>query len=141
MVRLVSLLLSIGLFVCPEFLPAQTLLLFGGKNHETFLGCLNCSKYDSGSIWNKYGEYGSKYSDKSIWNKYGTFGSKYNSYSPWNKYSNDPPIIVDKDGNNYGYFTANKYFHNRTKDKSLVYILDNYEEVIERLDKIRDDMK
>jgi len=125
MVRLVSLLLSIGLFVCPEFLPAQTLLLFGGKNHETFLGCLNCSKYDSGSIWNKYG----------------TFGSKYNSYSPWNKYSNDPPIIVDKDGNNYGYFTANKYFHNRTKDKSLVYILDNYEEVIERLDKIRDDMK
>ena len=50
-------------------------------------------------------------------------------------------IIVDKDGNNYGYFTANKYFHNRTKDKSLVYILDNYEEVIERLDKIRDDMK
>lgn len=39
---------------------AQTLLIFGGDNHDVYLGCLNCNKYESGSIWNKYGENGSK---------------------------------------------------------------------------------
>ena len=48
---------------------AEALLLFGGKNHDEFIGCLNCGKYDDGSVCNKYGDYGSKYSDKSIWNK------------------------------------------------------------------------
>jgi hypothetical protein len=28
---------------------------------RTFLGCLNCTKYDAGSVCNKYGEQGSKY--------------------------------------------------------------------------------
>ena len=80
-------------------------LLFDGK---TFLGCLNCSKYDSGSICNKYGVYGSKYSSN-IWNKYGTYGSKYSSSSPWNKYSSSGPKIVDKSGNYYGRFSINRY--------------------------------
>lgn len=48
---------------------AEALLLFGGKNHDEFIGCLNRGKYDDGSVCNKYGDYGSKYSDKSIWNK------------------------------------------------------------------------
>lgn len=89
---------------------AQQLLLFGGTGHEQFLGCLNCNKYDSGSLCNKYGK-GSKYDQDSIFNKYGTFGSKYSSSSPWNKYSSDNsvPVLVDQDGNFYGYFTTNKY--------------------------------
>ena len=37
------------------------LLLFGGNSHDDFLGCYDCSKYDSDSICNKYGTYGSKY--------------------------------------------------------------------------------
>lgn len=61
------------------------LLLFGDADHKTFLGCLNCSKYDSGSVCNKYGEQGSKYNSDSIWNPYGDFGSKYSSDSPWNQ--------------------------------------------------------
>ena len=113
------------------------LLLFGGSNRDKFLGCLSCSKYDSSSIWNKYGEYGSKYNTDSIWNKYGTYGSKYNSESHWNKYSSDGPVVVDKDGNFYGYFTRNKY-NNQTKIKWLVWILDNYEYVMENLDEVRD---
>ncbi len=89
---------------------AQELLLFGGSGHDEFLGCLNCSKYNSDSICNKYGK-GSKYDSDSIINKYGTFGSKYSSSSPWNKYSSDNsvPVLVDPDGNFYGYFTINKY--------------------------------
>ena len=89
---------------------AQELLLFGGRGHDEFLGCLNCSRYDSGSICNEYGK-GSKYDSKSIFNEYGTFGSKYSSSSPWNKYSsgNSVPVLVDRGGSFYGYFTINKY--------------------------------
>lgn len=113
-----------------------TLLLFGGNNNDQFLGCLNCSRYDSSSVWNKYGEHGSKYNSNSIWNKYGEYGSKYNSHSPWNKYSSDAPVVVDPDGNFYGYFTRNKY-NNQTKIKWLVWILDNYEYVMENFDEVR----
>lgn len=90
------------------------LLLFGGSGHDDFLGCYNCSKDESASICNKYGKFGSKYSSDSIWNKYGTYGSKYNSSSPWNQYSsgNDVPVIVDRNGNFYGYFTINNYRSN-----------------------------
>ena len=91
------------------------LLLFGGDGHKTFLGCLNCNQYNSGSICNKYGQQGSKYASDSIWNKYGNFGSKYSDQSPWNRYASDPPAIVDKDGNFYGYLTANKYNAKRTE--------------------------
>ena len=87
------------------------LLLFGGNSQDDFLGCYDCSKYESDSICNKYGTYGSKYSSESIWNKYGTYGSKYSSSSPWNKYSSgdDVPVLVDRRGNFYGYFTINCY--------------------------------
>src|SRR6267142_2226831 len=87
------------------------LLLFGGPGHKTFLGCLNCSKFSDASVCNKFGSVGSKFSPDSIWNKFGTYGSKFSSESPWNKFSFEAPIIVDKDGNSYGYFSANK-FHN-----------------------------
>ena len=90
------------------------LLLFGGSGHDVFLGCYDCSKYDSASICNRYGTYGSKYNSKSIWNRYGTYGSKYSSSSPWNKYSssNDVPVLVDRSGNFYGYLTINCYRSN-----------------------------
>lgn len=91
----------------------QALHIYGGKNHDVYLGCLNCDKYNSNSIWNAYG----------------TYGSKYNSYSPWNSYSNDSPVIVDKEGNFYGYFTTNKYRSKRA-DFDLVEILYEYHELI-----------
>ena len=37
---------------------AQKLHLYGGSNHDVYLGCLNCSKTDSNSIWNDLGKYG-----------------------------------------------------------------------------------
>lgn len=110
------------------------LLLFGGHDHNVFLGCLNCSKYDSDSVWNIYGDYGSIYSDTSIWNRYGTFGSKYSDESPWNSYGQTPPVIVDHAGNFYGYFTANIYFQKRTTIKAMLQILDNYDTIIEDFD-------
>lgn len=79
------------------------LMIYGGKDNDEYLGKLNASKYDSESIWNQYGEYGSRYNSKSIWNGYGTYGSKYSSYSPFNNYASNPPVLVDKNGKFYGY--------------------------------------
>ena len=94
------------------------LLLFGGSNHKTFLGCLNCSKYDGGSVCNKYGNNGSRYNTDSIWNPYGNFGSKYSSDSPWNQYSSSGPVIVDNSGQFYGRLSANKFLSDRTQINS-----------------------
>ncbi|MCM1199241.1 MAG: hypothetical protein NC308_10170 [Clostridium sp.] len=87
----------------------KELLIYGGKDNKEYLGKLNASRYDSESIWNQYGKYGNRYNSKSIWNSYGTYGSAYSSYSPFNDYASNPPILVDKQKNFYGYFTSNKY--------------------------------
>jgi hypothetical protein len=100
------------------------LLLFGRSDHKTFLGCLNCSKFDSGSVCNQFGSVGSQFNSDSIWNQFGNFGSKYSSDSPWNEYSSSGPVVVDKDGNFYGRFTANKYISDRTRIQSLNQLTD-----------------
>ncbi len=125
-----QLLLTLSLLSCFVAVAAHTqtkpaaLLLFGGEDHKTFLGCLNCVDTSEVSVCNEYGKYGSEYNSLSIWNEYGTYGSEYNSYSPWNEYSNDAPIIVDKDGHSYGYFSANSYHRDRTRISWLVKALD-----------------
>jgi hypothetical protein len=85
-------------------------LLFGGKNHDTFLGCLDCNKFDTDSICNKFGK-GSAFNSDSIFNSFGNFGSSFSSSSPWNKFSSDEsvPVLVDKSGSFYGYFTINSF--------------------------------
>lgn len=131
-------LLLIAFILIANFSLAQTLLIFGGKNNNTFLGCLNCNKYDTSSIWNKYGDNGSKYSSNSIWNKYGEYGGKYSSYSPFNKYASNPPVIVDREGNFYGYFTSNQYSNNRTKNKLALFITEYWEIISEDVEKTYD---
>jgi hypothetical protein len=57
----------VWLFACNAgFAQAPTLLLFGDSDHKTFLGCINCSKYDSGSVCNEYGANGSRYNGKAF---------------------------------------------------------------------------
>jgi len=75
---------------------------------RVYLGKLVTNKYDSESIWNEYGTYGSRFSMKSIWNEYGTYGGKYSNQSVFNKYATNPPKIIDRKGNFIGYLTANK---------------------------------
>ena len=59
-----------------------------------FLGMLSSNKYQSDSVMNEYGSYGSKYSSTSIFNQYGQYGSRYASYSPFNPYTSTPPQII-----------------------------------------------
>lgn len=83
----------------------KKLMIFGGKDNKTYLGCINCFASTHDSIWNKSGPHGGDYGD-SIWSKYSDFGSDNGQYSPWcSSYSCDKaPIVVDSDGRSYGYF-------------------------------------
>jgi hypothetical protein len=138
-----------SVLLCLTLLPAalpranaqatKALLLFGGKDHKTFLGCLNCADTSASSVCNDLGEYGSDLQPDSIWNNLGRFGNDLNSESPWNDLSNDAPIIVDTDGKSYGYFSTNTLHHDRTRIGWLVAILDYYERDND-LDKTREKM-
>lgn len=117
------------MLLCMVSLQAQTLLIYGGSDHDVFLGKLNADCYDSESIWNEYGTYGSKYSSKSIWNEYGTYGSEYSSYSPWNEYASTPPVVVDSRGNFYGYLTANEFISQRYSSRLVDFICRHYKQI------------
>jgi hypothetical protein len=106
----------------------KALLLFGVHDHKTFLGCLNCVDTSTVSLCNGFGEFGSEFRSNSIWNEFGHFGNEFSGESPWNEFANEAPIIVDKDGNSYGYFSANEQHHDRTRIDWIVAILDVYRE-------------
>lgn len=142
--------LTVGLLISFSLLPSllspthtqaatKALLLYGGDGHKTFLGCLNCVDTSDISVCNDVGKYGSDVEENSIWNDVGTFGSDVSSSSPWNDVSDDAPIIVDNEGNSYGYFSVNTVHHDRTQIGWLVTILDYYEKTND-LDKTRKKM-
>lgn len=88
---------------------AQELLIFGGLNHERFLGCFNCNEFSPESICNEFGA-GNEFKSDSIFNEFSTFGNEFSSSSPWNEFSSSKqvPVLVDRQGNFYGYFTINE---------------------------------
>lgn len=67
------------------------LLLFGGTNHKIFLGCLSCNKFDTTSVCNSFGAYGSRFADTSIWNRFSDYGSRFSDESPWNRFATNHP--------------------------------------------------
>jgi hypothetical protein len=102
------------------------LFLFGGVNNSVYLGCLTCASTHTESICNRFGTYGNSFNDLSIWQMFGTYGNSFNPYSPWNAYSLTPPIIVDTNGNSYGYFTTNSFKVGRTTSQVFLNILNYY---------------
>ena len=99
--------------IFPLIACAQDLHLYGGENHDIYLGCLTCNDFNSSSIWNEYG----------------TFGNEYNDLSPWNEYGTNPPVVVDKEGNFYGYFTVNEYQAKRADFKLALIIYKYYDQI------------
>lgn len=117
---------------------SKDLLVFGGDNHDEFLGCITCSEYDSSSICNEYGTYGNEYSTDGMFNEYSGYGNEYSSDSPWNEYSTSDsvPVVVDRDGGFYGYFTINEYRSDAfDHSDTLNQIFDNVNGDIEKLRK------
>ena len=66
-----------------------------------YLGNLSANPYDTNSVSNPYGRYGSEYSADSINNPYGKYGSQYSNDSPNNPYATNPPAIHGGDGSRY----------------------------------------
>jgi hypothetical protein len=83
------------------------IMIFGGRNNEVFLGCVTCSEFDSSSLANKYGDFGSSYSSTSIFNSYSQYGSYYGTYSACNPNAANPPVIVDNSGTFYAHLSMN----------------------------------
>lgn len=98
--KLLAVLVFLGAFTIVSTAKANILLF---NNQNEFRGCLDCSRYSSDSVCNRYGTYGSRYSSSSIWNRFGA-GSRYNSDSPFNRYGTGLKM-VDNAGNFYGYLS------------------------------------
>ena len=103
------------LLLLPKLAQAQVvtaqghkLMIFGGEDHKTYLGCLSCSSMSVDSVVNSFGPHGSKFMSDSIFNTFGEYGGKFSNYSPCNSFATEPPVIVDEQGDFYGRLTINK---------------------------------
>lgn len=72
---------------------AQTPYLIDRQTGK-YLGNLSSNRFDSDSVSNPYGRYGSRYSSDSINNPYGQYGSRYSNDSVNNPYASNPPAIM-----------------------------------------------
>jgi len=97
------------LFASTSVFAREELLIFGRPEHDQFLGCLVCNEARSESICNGFGPYGNEFSSEGMFNEFSGFGNEFSSSSPWNEFSTSKsvPVLVDRDGNFYGYFTIN----------------------------------
>ncbi len=88
------------------------------------LGKITDNIYDTDSILNEYGPYGSSYSGTSILNEYSDYGSKYGQNSINNPYCSTPPKLIIN-GQLIGYVTVNQLMQNRISPKAFLYTLRN----------------
>jgi hypothetical protein len=94
--------------------PNGALLLFGGRDHKTYLGCL-CDATEPDSVMSQSGQFGPNgYRMESIWSQIGDYGSSYGAFSPCNRFADHPPVVVSKEGAFYGYLTIDRF-----KDKAV----------------------
>lgn len=74
---------------------------------DTYLGCWSCNAFESDSIHNEFGIYGSSYGSSSILNSFG-HGSSFKTGGACNPYTLIPPQLVDVNlGLFYGSLSVN----------------------------------
>jgi len=76
---------------------------------QTYIGNYSTNQYDSNSISNSYGQYGSSYGTNSVNNNYSQYGSPYSSKSATNRYATDTPKLYDQNGSYKGKLSSNSY--------------------------------
>ena len=102
-----------------SFTQAESYLLAA---NEQFLGRITTNRYDTSSILNQYGPFGSRYSQTSIFNPYSPYGSKYGQYSVNNPYCQAPPTLVIN-GRKVGVVTRNRLLRDRISTDSFLHTL------------------
>ncbi|WP_124981413.1 hypothetical protein [Nonlabens xiamenensis] len=113
----------------------QEMHLYGGENHQVYLGCLTCERFQTNSIWNAFGEYGSSFSSTSIWNDLNIYGDPNKNYSPWNPLSTNPPKILNQHGKFLGYLTAIKNHKDRAVFPLAIQLVENHQKIAANLGK------
>lgn len=107
--------------------PAQKLMIFGGKNHDAYLGCLNCEPTSPESIVNRGGKYGrcgglvfDNLFCRGLLSEFGSAGLIASETSACGPSSTNAPVIVDEAGQYYGRFSVGKLMgHNDSVCMSL----------------------
>ena len=104
----------------PPSIGSGRVLLYGGRNQEVYLGCFSCNEFDSESVFNEFGRYGSRFSSTSIWNHFSSYGSEFSSDSACNQFASNPPILVDTNGRSFGALTLNQFARGAIADATIV---------------------
>lgn len=100
----------IAVVLLASFMPVVYAQQYGDdESDEENLGKYSSNPYDTDSVSNPYGQYGSEYSSKSINNPYGQYGSPYSSKSVNNPYATDTPKLYSQDGKYLGKVSSNPY--------------------------------
>lgn len=79
-----------------------------GLANAQYLGNYSANRYTPNSTSNPYGA-GSPYNSDSINNRYGRYGSPYSNQSVANPYATDAPKLYDQNGNFRGKLSSNPY--------------------------------
>ena len=135
--RRIFLLTILVLAALPAHAQRSALVIYGGANQTTYLGCLTCVRFDPESVCRAGGRYGSHLSPQSIWNRSGAYGGQFSPYSPWNRFAKNPPVVLDKAGNRYGLFWVNTPQRYRADIRSLLETMNNPDDFPDRLIKAR----
>lgn len=88
-------------------------------NDNEYLGEISKNQFDSDSINNEFGRYGSQFSSYSIFNNFSTYGSQFSSLSPFNKFTSTPPKIY-KENIFIAYLTVNTFMFQRVDTNLLI---------------------
>jgi hypothetical protein len=98
---------------------SRKIMIFGGRSHGTYLGCLSCPSSAPDSIFNAYGGYGrcASHADRNLFCRgaFAEFGSSgpFDDASACSSGASDPPVILDEQGTYYGRFSVGEVFgHN-----------------------------
>jgi len=87
--------------------------IFAQDQNIQYLGLITSNQFNTESIINDFGDYGSQFSSTSIRNQFSTYGSQFSSYSAYNEFTSTPPIIYSYSSST-GKFTAVAYLTKNT---------------------------
>ncbi len=96
------------------------LLIYGDVNQDVYLGCLNCSVYDRDSVTNPRSPFASQNSQTSLYNPRGPFGSQNSDLSACSRFAENPPVVVDENGQFYGRLTLNNFHRDAIQDQQIL---------------------
>lgn len=80
--------------------------LFG---EPVYLGCWTCSRFDTESIHNDFGPYGSRFSSTSIRNPFSQYGGEFRTGSACNPFTYSAPYMLRGDGILVGRLSVNEF--------------------------------